>query len=78
MNKILIYILIGVLLYYILRISRQIDYIPPNYQSIVKRYKYYLGDFYPKSNIVVDVIKYKEWIHDHIYYDTKPINQINQ
>jgi hypothetical protein len=77
MNKILIYILIAVLLYYILRISRPVDYIPHNYETIVKRYKYYLGDFYSKSNIVVDVSKYKEFSRDRIFYYTGPNQKID-
>jgi hypothetical protein len=76
-NNILIYICIGVLIFYILRKIRSINHNPHNYQNIIKRYKYYLGDFYTKSNLVVNVNKYKEFKHDHIFYYTGPNQKID-
>jgi hypothetical protein len=40
------------------------------------RYKYYLGDFYKESMIIVNVEPYKEFKQDHIFYYTGPNQQI--
>jgi hypothetical protein len=76
-NNILIYIFIGVLLYYILRKIRSIHYNPHNYQNILKRYKYYLGDFYTKTNITVDINNYKKFKQNEIFYYTGPNQKID-
>ena len=76
-NNLLIYICIGVLLYYILRRIRSIHHNPHNYQNISKRYKYYLGDFYTETNLVVDVKPYKTFHQDHIFYYTGPNQKID-
>lgn len=76
-NNLLIYICIGVLLYYILRRIRSIKYNPYDYQNIRKRYKYYLGDFYTETNLVVDVEPYKQFYQDRIFYYTGPNQKID-
>lgn len=76
-NNVLVYICIAILIFYILRKIRCIQSIKDiKYNSnIHTRYKYYLGNFYTKSNIVINVNPYKEYKQDHIFYYTGP-NQI--
>jgi len=76
-NNVLICICIGVLLYYILRKIRSIHHNPHNYQNILKRYKYYLGNFYTETNLVIDVKPYKTFYHDRIFYYTGPNQKID-